>query len=271
MTPPIRFHVLLFAGDLDGLREEKQLRVPFSELRVRVSERMVRCLPAENKTAHSTSTGRAIVEGRPLSVNRGKAPRNFQAPTPSRTLQLAPYWAGWSKAMRGHSWSVKGMSVESRTKEFIEHSVHHGISLAGGGDISGWEMCWGAEIRTISAWLDRTIMRQEYARISSDVFLERAALSRQVRFVFEYLHASGESDNSGSNGNLHMAILAAAFWVVLGGNIVTDPKAKIKVEGDDSTAAHPLLKTQQQGDRIAQFFIFMGLQSDFEVRPIADS
>ena len=207
--------------------------MPFSELRVRVSERMVRCLPAENKTAHSTSPGRAIVEGRPLSVNRGKAPRNFQAPTPSRTLQLAPY--------------------------------------CGGGDISGWEMCWGAEIRTISAWLDRTIMRQEYARISSDVFLERAALSRQVRFVFEYLHESGESDNSGSNGNLHMAILAAAFWVVLGGNIVTDPKAKIKVEGDDSTAAHPLLKTQQQGDRIAQFFIFMGLQSDFEVRPIADS
>ena len=49
---------------------------------------------------------------------------------------------------------------------------------------------------------------------------------------------------------------------------MTDPKLLLKVEGDDSRVAHPLLRMQQQGDQVAFFFVTMGLSSDFEVRPI---
>ena len=37
---------------------------------------------------------------------QGKAPRVYQAPLPSRTLDLAPFWSAWQEAMKGHSFAV---------------------------------------------------------------------------------------------------------------------------------------------------------------------
>ena len=94
---------------------------------------------------------------------------------------LRAYWTGWSKAMRNHRWSVKGKSVQERAATFIDHCVAFSISLAGGGDVSAWDTSWSAEVRSLSVLLDKHIMGPAYAKVTSDVYLKRAAVSRQVR------------------------------------------------------------------------------------------
>lgn len=60
-----------------------------------------------------------------LSVKRellhveGKPPRNYQAPLPSRTQALAPFWGAWNKAMKGHAFSVKGMSPQPKMYNLV--------------------------------------------------------------------------------------------------------------------------------------------------------
>ena len=91
--------------------------------------------------------------------------------------------------------------------------------------------------------------------------------SRTARFLFHALHASGDSDNSGTNGDLHVAILLAALWAVLRVR-AHEPTLWLKAEGDDSQVAHRRLETVEQADRIAAFFTCLGLASDFAQAPL---
>ena len=111
-----------------------------------------------------------------LATNAGKAPRNFQVPPqPSRTLELGPYWAAWSAAMKGHHVTVKGQTVWDRTQQLQQHMLAHQMTLLGGGDISAWDASWSFELRSVSAELDRLTMGERYSDLTSDRYAARAA------------------------------------------------------------------------------------------------
>lgn len=61
-----------------------------------------------------------------LLTIQSKAPRVYQAPFPSRTLALAPFWSAWQQAMKGHAFSVKGLSSNARAALIGRHAEMYG-------------------------------------------------------------------------------------------------------------------------------------------------
>ena len=84
--------------------------------------------------------------------------------------------------------------------------------------------------------------------------------ARHLHARLVYLHYSGDSDNSGSNGVVHLAIIAAAIVVLTKGEIdsLSDEGVLIIVEGDDSLVLADKLQTPAFAESLRQCSAVMG-------------
>ena len=149
-----------------------------------------------------------------LLTIQGKAPRVYQAPQPSRTLASAPCWGAWQTAMRGHAWSVKGLTPDKRARLIGEHAERFGIKFALGGDVSAWDSSWSDIHRQLVAAVDDVLFGPSYQHIAARHRGGRPATSNFVKSLMMAFHQSGVGDNSGGNGELHILILSVVLLVV---------------------------------------------------------
>ena len=86
----------------------------------------------------------------------------YQAPLPSRTLTLAPYWV-----MHGLWKASQQTNVPSSLTFIDEHAERHGLRFAIGGDVSAWDASWSEVRRDIVKAIDQILSGDGHAAYAS--------------------------------------------------------------------------------------------------------
>ena len=92
---------------------------------LKARRRLLEALRLEDAGSMSKAKQRKYVlpVKRQLLHVEGKPPRNYQAPLPSRTLALVPFWGAWNHVMKGHALSTKGLTPQARAELMGSHAM----------------------------------------------------------------------------------------------------------------------------------------------------
>lgn len=162
----------------------------------------------------------------------------------SRLLRLAPFWKSWSKWARASPFfcqrrNTRAAGCSCRGTLFEIQDFQPPIA----GDLSAWDSSWSPELNQVSSELDMGIYGAAYSSLGkTGIECSKAFTSRHARMRVEALHCSGDSDNTGSNGDLNLCIVGACLEEFFRISL-DDPQFLVLVEGDDILVAHPGLQS----------------------------
>ena len=100
--------------------------------------------------------------------------------------------------------------------------------------MSAWDASWSEVHRDLAKRIDRILFGEGYEKVVHGRYSSKRATSRFVRCFMDAYHFSGDGDNSGGNGDIHVLILTCLLIIVYGRNPLIDEDVQMFAEGDDS-------------------------------------